>query len=458
MIDKVLAYIKDNEKNYANRLKDFLRIPSISTDKSRDADTRKAAHWVHQLFDGCGIKAEILETKGHPCVVADSGPANGAPTVLVYGHYDVQPVGDPKLWNADAFDPVEVDGALVARGSADDKGQVLTHLLAAEAWKKVAGKLPVRVKFLIEGEEEVGSPNLEPFIRQHRERLACDYVALSDTCKYNAEIPAITYGTKGLIYKQMTVTGPKNDLHSGSFGGSITNPGNALCKIITSLRDDQNRVTIPGFYDDVRSLSATERKMLEALPYSDAEYLKMVGSSSLNGEEGYSTLERRWVRPTLDVNGLFGGFMGDGSSTIIPRQVGCKVSMRIVPDQDYRKISEAFDKTVLAAAPPGVVVKVETYGRAAPYVCPLDVPGLKAAAIAVEAGFGRKPVMIREGGTLPILPLFKEVLGAESLMMGFCLPDCNAHGPNERFHLKDFFGGIRTAANFTHQLALAGKG
>lgn len=454
MIDKVLAHVQHCQADHAERLKDFLRIPSISTDPTRRDDTRRAGEWVCDALNDCGIEAELIETPGHPCVVADSGPRDdNAPTLLVYGHYDVQPIGDRTLWKADPFDPVEVDGALVARGAADDKGQVLTHLLAAEAWKHVTGQLPVRYKFLIEGEEELGSPNLDAFVAEHRDRLACDFVVLSDTAKLDADTPAITYGTKGLVYKQIKVVGPWQDLHSGSFGGTVTNPGNALCQMIASLHDENNRVTIPGFYDDVQALSDEERKAINALPFAEKAYLKMVGSSELSGEAGYSTLERRWVRPTVDVNGLFGGFMGDGSATIIPHKMGAKISMRIVPNQDPKKISAAFDEALMAAAPKGVSVGVETYGSCSPYVCPLDLPALQSAAAAIETAFGKKPVMIREGGSLPILPMFKQVLGAESIMMGFCRPDCNAHGPNEFFHLSDLWGGIRASACFADNLA-----
>lgn len=452
MIDKVLSYIKKNEADYAERLKGFLRIPSISTDQSRKDDMEKAARWVADLLNGCGIKAELVPTKRWPCIIGDSGPGTGK-TVLIYGHYDVQPVGDRALWNADPFEPALVDGKLVARGSADDKGQVLTHLLAAEAWMKVAGKLPARFKFLIEGEEEIGSPNLGDIIQTHRERLACDYVALSDTCKLDPQTPAITYGTKGLIYKEIVITGPKNDLHSGTFGGTITNPGNALCKIITSLRDACNRVTIPGFYDNVKPLTDEEGAMLASLPFDEDLYLKQLGSPVLDGEAGFSTVERRWIRPTLDVNGMYGGFMGEGSSTIIPARVGVKVSMRIVPDQDPAKVSAAFDSAVLAAAPKGVRIEIKEHASCSAYVCPLDLPGLTDAMAAVEAGFGKKPVLIREGGSLPILPLFKKVLGAESIMMGFCLANCNAHGPNEFFHLSDFQAGVRSAAHFIEKVS-----
>lgn len=454
MIERVLAYIKENETSYVDRLKEFLRIPSISTDPAHEQDMRRAAKWVYDLLDGCGIKARIVETEGHPWVVGDTGPADGGgPTILIYGHYDVQPTGDRSLWHADPFDPVEVDGALVARGAADDKGQVLVHLLAAEAWMKVAGRMPVRYKFLIEGEEEIGSPNLAGLIEEQREKLTCDYVVISDTAKLDADTPAITYGTKGMVYKQINITGPKQDLHSGSFGGTITNPGNALCQIIASLRDANNRVTIPGFYDDVQPISDDEKEMMASLPFDDADYLKIVGSPSLHGETGFTTQERRGVRPTLDVNGLFGGFMGLGASTIIPQKMGAKVSMRIVPDQDPERVSQAFDQAVQAAAPDGVIVSTETLAVCAPYVCPLNLPGLAAAKAAIEDGFGKQPVMLREGGSLPILPMFKQALGADSIMIGLALPNSNVHGPNEFFRLADLWNGTRTSAWFAEHLS-----
>lgn len=453
MIDKVIAYI--DEKNAANveRLKDFLRIPSISTDPERKVDTRKAGEWVLRLFQNAGIKAEIIETKRHPAIFADSGPVDGGPTVLVYGHYDVQPTGDEKLWKSPPFEPTVRDGDLFARGSADDKGQVLAHLVAAEAWMKVARKMPIRVKFLIEGEEEIGSPNLDEIINKNKDKLACDYVVLSDTPKFDKSTPAITYGTKGLIYKEIVVTGPKQNLHSGSYGGTLTNPGNALAVIIASLRDKDNRVTIPGFYDDVRPLTDDERKRMNSLPFDEKAYMAAMGSPGLEGEKGYTTLERRWARPTLDVNGLGGGFMGEGASTVIPARVFGKVSMRIVPDQDPAKISKAFEKAVMAAAPPGIKVEILDHSAAPAYVAAMGTPGMNAAAKAMEKGFGKAPVFIREGGTLPILPLFKKVLGADSIMMGLCMPDCNAHGPNEYFGLDDFHKGARASAYFVDELA-----
>ena len=453
-INDTIADIEANRDSHVERLCEWLRIPSISTDPDRRDDLLQAANWVHALLCDCGIPAEIIETPGHPCVIGDTGEGSGdGPTVLIYGHYDVQPTGDESLWNSPPFEPTITNGSIVARGSADDKGQVLTHLLAAESWMKTTGKTPVRVKFLIEGEEEVGSPNLEGVVRAHKDKLACDYVAISDTAKFAADMPAITYGTKGLVYKEITVTGPRQDLHSGSFGGTLNNPGNALAVIIASLRDGDNRITIPGFYDNVRAVSAEEKAKFAELPFDETEYAEMIGVPALTGEKGYSTLERRWVRPTLDVNGLFGGFTGDGASTIVPAKAMAKVSMRIVPDQDPQEIGDAFDAAVRSATPDGVDVEIKTFASCAAYVSPIDSPGMSAAARAVAAGFGRKPCFIREGGSLPILPLFKEVLGADSLMMGFCVPNCNAHGPNEFFQLSDLHDGTKAAAHFLAELA-----
>lgn len=456
MIDKVIAHIEANRKKSEERLNEFLRIPSISTEPDRKGDTRKAGEWVHNVLSGCGLKSEILETKGHPCIFADSGPvAGGGPTVLLYGHYDVQPTGDESLWHSPPFTPTVRDGNVYARGSADDKGQVLTHMLATEAWMKVAGKLPVRVKFLIEGEEEIGSPNLEPMITKLKDRLACNYVALSDTPKFDKTTPAITYGTKGLIYKEIILTGPKQNLHSGSYGGTLTNPGNAAATIIAGLRDADNRVTIPGFYDDVQPLTDDERKRLKALPFDEKGYQDAMGCPALTGEKGYTTIERRWARPTCDVNGMYGGFMGPGASTVIPAKIGVKVSMRIVPNMDPERINRAFEETVKKLCPPGVKMEILTHSYCSAYAAPTDSPGMRAASEALQAGFGKAPVFIREGGTLPILPMFKKELGADSIMIGFCMPDCNAHGPNEYFGLDDLHNGTKTSAHFLNALAKA---
>ena len=454
MIDKVISHVERNLDSYTDRLFDLLRIPSISTDPQHAADMERAAKWLHQVFAACGITSEIVTTTGHPCVLADTGPAaKQAPTVLVYGHYDVQPVGDESLWDSPAFEPKLRDGLIYARGAADDKGQLLAYVLALEAWQQAGGKLPVRVKFLLEGEEEVGSVHLGDVLRERADQLACDYVAISDTAMFNADTPAITYGTKGMVFKEIILHGPKHDVHSGGFGGTITNPANALAQIIAQLRDEHNRVTIPGFYDKVRPFTAEERDAMKELPFDDEQYRASLGVPALTGEEGYTTLQRQWGRPTLDVNGLHSGFTGNGASTIIPARAMAKVSMRIVPDQDPDGISAAFDRAVEALTPPGVRLEIKQHAAAPAYLCPLDSPGIRTAQAALELGFGKQPLFIRSGGTLPILALFKEVLAADSLLMGFCTPDCNAHGPNEFLPLANFQHGIRMAAHFVDRLA-----
>lgn len=458
MLEDVLSYIDKNQDAHRALLFELLRIPSISTDPQRKNDVQRGAQWMHKFFTDCGFDSSIVETAGHPCVLADSGADSGAeasarPTLLVYGHYDVQPTGDESLWRSPAFEPTIRDGSMYGRGVADDKGQMLTHLLAAAAWKKVAGRLPVRVKFVIEGEEEIGSPNMEGLLAAHQDRLACNYVALSDTPKFDQTTPAITYGTKGMVYKEIIINGPKQNLHSGAYGGTVTNPGNALAKIVASLRDDRNKITIPGFYDDVREVSNLERRRMEELPFDEEAFRNAIGVSSLEGEDGFSTLHRKWARPTLDVNGLLGGFTGEGTSTVIPAKVMAKVSMRIVPDQHPDKVSELFDRAVRQACPPGVDLDIRTLAVCEVYIGALDSPAMRAAEAAIEDGFGKRPVFIREGGSLPILAMFKRLLGADSLMLGFCTPDCNAHGPNEFLRVDDFQAGTRTAACFLDRLA-----
>ena len=456
MLEQVEKYIKDHETDFVERLNTLLRIPSISTASEHAGDIRKACDWVKEQLLAAGVETVVLETPKHPAVFADTGESDG-PTILIYGHYDVQPTGDLSLWDSEPFEPTLRDGAIFARGSADDKGQVLCHLMAVEAWVKTAKKLPCRVKMLIEGEEEIGSPNLEKLITDNLERLACDVVVLSDTAKFSSTIPAITCGTKGLIYKDIRITGPKQNLHSGVFGGTVANPGNVLANIIAAMKDADNKVTIPGFYDDVVPVTGQALADIKALPFDDGQYLKDVGSPELDGEKGYSTIERKWVRPTLDVNGMYGGYMEEGAMTIIPRMCGAKVSMRIVPDQDPEKISKMFDDFVRSQCPSTVRVEIDSHAAAAPYATPLDLPAVKAAALATEKGFGVKPVYIREGGTIPIMAMFKEHLKVESVLMGFSDPNCNLHGPNEFFHVADYLAGIRSSAHFIHELSVVGK-
>jgi acetylornithine deacetylase/succinyl-diaminopimelate desuccinylase-like protein len=452
MNDRVANHVEQHRDDFVDRLLTLLKIPSISTASEYRDDVHRACQFVLEQFEGMGLEAQILETAGHPAVFADSGPSDG-PTVLVYGHYDVQPTGELSLWDSPPFEPTVRDGAIFARGSADDKGQALCHVFAAEAWKKSVGTMPCRVKFLIEGEEEIGSPSLEPLVEAQRDRLACDVVLLSDTSKLSVAVPAITYGTKGLVYKDIKITGPQQALHSGVFGGTVANPGNVIAALVAAMKEESGRVAIPGFYDDVVELRPEERAGYKDLPFDDAEYLAGIGSPALDGEAGFTTLERKWARPTLDVNGLYGGYAGEGAMTVIPAMCGAKVSMRIVPTQDAERVSAMFDAFVRERCPATVNLQIDTHGVAEPYCTPLDLPALSSARAAVEDGYGVAPAMIREGGTIPIMALFRRLLGAESVLMGFSDPNCNLHGPNEFFHIDDFVKGIRSSAAFFERFA-----
>ncbi len=445
-ISKAFDYLNSNKDRFQKELFDLLCMPGISAQKDHAADLRKSAEWVRNRCITAGLKAEIVETAGWPAVIAEGEQKPGRPTLLMYGHYDVQPEGDLKLWHTGPFEPIVKDGMIICRGSADDKGQMFCAILAAEAWMKTVGSLPINVKFCVEGEEEVGSPNLAALVKKYKDRLACDYVVIHDTAQFGIDIPAVTAATKGLIYKEVIVTGPKKDLHSGSYGGAVANPANVLAKLIASFHDENARVAIPGFYDRVKEMSAEELKMMNGLPYSEAEFLNDAGSPKTYGEKGYSALHCRWARPTLDVNGIFGGYMKEGSSTIIPSFAGAKVSMRLVPDQKCEEIDRLFEETVRKRLPDTVTFEIKNHARCDPYLADVTSAGMKAARAAVAMGFGKEPVLIREGGSLPILPMLKQVLGADSLMMGYCQPNCNAHSPNEFLHVRDFEAGMRSSA------------
>ena len=454
MLSDAIRYLRDHEDDNLARLGELLRIPSISTDASHKNDVRRAAHWIHEFFNSCGVASRILETEGHPCVMADSDPSGRpGPILLVYGHYDVQPVGDLAFWETPPFEPDVRNGSIFARGASDDKGQLFTHLLAAEAWLKTAGSLPVRVKYLIEGEEEIGSPSIQAILADHGEELSCDYVVVSDGWKFDANTPSIEYAARGFLGKEIVLTGPSQDLHSGAYGGAVTNPGTALASIVAALHDDASRVTIPGFYDDVAPLGKEERDRLASLPFDEAAFLASTGSPCLCGESGFSTLERCWVRPTLEVNGLHSGFTADGLSSIVPATASAKMSMRLVPNQDPVKVSKAFDEFVRRKCPPGVRLEIIHHPVAPPYVAPIDTLGMQAAAEALEAGFDQRPLFNRAGGSLPILSLFEEALGADTLMLGFGIPGCNMHGPNEFLVIDDFHAGARTATHLAERFA-----
>lgn len=452
-MENVIQYLRAQRETHLGWAQELCRIPSISTKKEHAGDVRRAAEWTAALCQRIGLNAAVHETGGHPLVYAEHCGQPHAPTYLVYGHLDVQPEGDLKLWDADPFEPVIRDGWLICRGAADDKSQVLVHLRAAAAWLATEKRLPINLKFLFEGEEEISSPNLAPFIQTHADLLRCDHILISDTGMFADGWPTITYGTRGLLYKEIRLSGPKHDVHSGSYGGTIANPANVLARIIASLHDEQGRVTIDRFYDDVAEVSTAEREQLRSLPVDVEEYLAQTGSPGLAGEVGYTTSERRWIRPTLDVNGIYGGFMAEGANTIIPARAGAKISMRLVPDQDGAHLSDAFDATIKARCPQTVKLEILNHGYADAYVAPLDSRAMKAGREALQEAFGREPALVREGGSLPILPMFKRLLEADSLMLGFAGPTCNAHGPNEKVRLEDVDRGAEAVARLFAKLA-----
>jgi acetylornithine deacetylase/succinyl-diaminopimelate desuccinylase-like protein len=422
----------------------------------------KAAEWLVEQMRGMGLEhVEILPTAGHPVVYADWLHAAGKPTALIYGHYDVQPAEPLELWTTGAFDPTVRNGELFARGAVDDKGQVFMHLKALEAHLKTAGRLPVNVRLLIEGEEEIGSPSLDAFILQHKAMLQTDVVVISDTAMIAKGAPGITVGLRGLVYFQIDLEVAKSDLHSGGFGGSIENPAMALAQLLAQLKDRNGRITIPGFYDDVRRLPAAERRALAKLPFSEKKFQKDLGAPALFGEKGFTTLERLWARPTLEVNGLCSGFIGEGAKTVLPCRAMAKVSMRLAPNQDPNKIARLFVQHVKRLAPKTVRLKItEVSGRGTPWLVPTDHPSLQAVARAIQKGFGKKPVYTRTGGTIPVVAIFDRLLKAPILLMGIGLPDENAHAPNEKLDLDNLHHGMLSAAHLFLELAeqKGGKG
>ena len=449
----VQDFLSKNADRYVDDLKELLRIPSISADSKYKGDVRKAGEWVHQKLAAAGLEAKLEETPGHPIVYAEWTKKPGRSTVMVYGHYDVQPPDPLNEWTTPPFEPTVRDGKLYARGATDDKGQMLTHALSVEAWLKAVGELPVNVKFVIEGEEEVGSNNLENFLEANRDRLKSDVAVISDTSQYAPGIPAVTYGLRGIIAAQVTFHGPKQDLHSGVFGGSIANPVNALAAVVGKLHDEEGRVQIPGFYDDVAELTAAERKEWAQLPFEEKAYLASLGTDAAWGEKGFTTLERRWARPTCDINGITGGYQGEGPKTIIPAKATAKITCRLVPSQDPEKVVAALRKFFETHKRPGIRMEFQEYHGAPATVCDLNSPWMAAARDAIAAGFEKPPVMIREGGTIPVVGTFKKVLGVDTLLLGWGQNTDNLHGPNEHFSLDDFQRGIRSSAHLWAALA-----
>jgi len=452
MIQRVLESIDARQAQAVEDLKALLRIPSISTRPEHAADVRRCAQWLAEQLAGLGLTASIEETGGHPLVLARNQHQPARPTVLVYGHYDVQPPEPLEQWTSPPFEPTVRDGAIYARGAADDKGQVWAHVEAIRAWQQ-AGGLPLNLIMLIEGEEEIGSRNLERFLRERADQLKANFCVISDTSQFARDVPAITYGLRGLVYLELTVTGASHDLHSGVYGGAVPNPANVLVGLLGSLHDADGRVTIPGFYDDVVPLTSLERQQWARLPFSEVRFARELGVRGLPGEAGYTTLERRWARPTCDINGLSSGYQGAGAKTIIPARASAKVSMRLVPNQNPLRIQKAFESAMRQRCPTSVKLEITQHGLAAPVVIPIASPAMKKAAAAIRTGFGVDPVFMREGGSIPVVGQIKSILGLDSLLVGFGLPDDRVHAPNEKFDLNALHRGARTIAALFHELA-----
>lgn len=455
MSEKFLEYIQNGKDRFLNELKDVLSIPSVSNSEENKQDVIKCANWLKAHMDKLGIRnTKIFETKGHPIVYGDYMSAGSdKPLILIYGHYDVQPPDPLDLWTSPPFVPVIKDGKIYGRGTADDKGQIFIHLKAIESLLQTEGTLPVNVKIIFEGEEEIGSENLEEFISSHKELLKADYVVISDTSMYEKGKPAICYGLRGLCYMQIDVTGPNRDLHSGTYGGGVDNPINALAEIISKLKSNDGKILVDGFYDDVADLTAEERTELNKLPTDEEAFKKDLNINAVKGEAGYTLVERLTARPTLDCNGIWGGFEGKGAKTVLPSVAGAKVSMRLVPDQEPDKIAKLFEKFVNKIAPESVKVKVTNLHGGKPSVTPINSPAIKAAMSALRKGFETEPVFIKEGGSIPIVNVFKEKLGADAILMGFGLPDDDIHSPNEKFDLDNFFKGIISVCYYYHELS-----
>ncbi len=441
-------YIERELSRFRAELDDFLRIPSISTDPHHARQVRECAAWVATHLADAGIPdTEVVETEGHPIVLGRRHVADDAPTVLVYGHYDVQPSEPDDLWTTPPFEPTVRDGRLYARGSVDDKGQVHMHVKALETRLANGAEVPVNLKLLIEGEEEIGSRSLDAYVRANAESLSCDAILISDTSMFSPELPCITAGLRGIMYMEINVRGPAGDLHSGSYGGAVVNPANALAEIVAGLKDEEGRVTVPGFYGPVRPITEQERADLARLPLDEEAFQQSIGAPALDGEAGFSTLERLWYRPTLDVNGLLSGFTGKGSKTVLPSKAMAKVSMRLVPDQSPERVAEAFERRVQELAPAGVSVEVTRFHGGAPWVADTAHPVFDAAREALETAFGTAPVFIREGGSIPIVSMFEETFRAPVVLVGFALPGCNAHAPDEWLDLGVYRRGIQALAH-----------
>ena len=444
-----LNYTAQHRDRFLAELKDFLRIPSVSTQEQHRPDMQRAAEWLRDHLIAAGVPLTvIMETPGHPIVYAEWMVDPDAPTVLIYGHYDVQPPDPLELWRTEPFEPTQIGDDLFARGAADDKGQLYIHVKALEAFHETAGAPPVNIKCLFEGEEESGSPSLAPFIESHAELLAADVAVISDTHILGKETPAIIYALRGLAYVEVELTGPQHDLHSGIYGGAVHNPIHVLSELIAGLHDENGRITIPGFYDNVRELSVEERAELTKIPFDREAWLEEAAVTTAWGEKEYTIIERISARPTLDVNGIWGGYTEPGAKTVLPSKAHAKISMRLVPDQSHERIAQLITAHLQNIAPPTVTVKVQNLHGGAGAIIRRDSPEMQAAFDAYAATFGREPVFIREGGSIPVVAVFQEELGIETIMLGFGLPDDNLHAPNEKFYLPNFYKGIETVIRF----------
>lgn len=446
-------YLNKSKTTRMDELFQFLSFASVSAKSEHKKDVAACGLWLAEHLKKIGFKAGTHGTKGHPVVYAEYLVDDKLPTILYYGHYDVQPPEPYDLWKTPPFKPQIRSGYIFARGSSDNKGQVFSHIKGLEAIIKSTGTLPINVKFMIEGEEEVHSANLPDFIRKNKKMLKGDIVVVSDTSQFNKSLPAVTFGLRGIAFVEVLVYGPNRDVHSGSYGGAIANPVNVLCQMVGRLHDKNGKIAIPGFYADVKPMTAWERKQFKKLPYNEANYKKALGLNDLQGEKGYSTYERAWSRPTCDLNGITGGYQGEGAKTIIPSYASCKITMRLVPNQDPHDICNKIEKYLHKIAPKSVKIKVVKHGGARGVVVPTEGPWLEAAARAIKTGFGKDPVFMKEGGSIPIVSDFKEILGLDTLLIGFGQQDDNIHSPNERFRLVDFERACKTAAALPAELA-----
>ena len=457
--DEVRAYLEANAQRFETDLMELLRIPTISADPSHRDDMRRGADWLVTFLTKIGLpRVELLPTHGvAPVVYAESPRVQGAPTVLVYGHYDVQPVDPLNEWERPPFEPVIENGRMYGRGTSDDKGQFMTHIFSTEAWMKAVGRAPVNLKFCFEGEEETSSQGLEELLEQEPERFACDVMAVSDMEQFAPGQPALSCGLRGISYCEVELTGPNRDLHSGTFGGAVTNPVNTLAKILANVVESHGRIQIPGFYDHVVDLSEEERKLLGELPFSEKTFFEEIGVAGGIGEEGYTPLERRWTRPTFDLNGIWGGFQGEGAKTVLPAKAGAKFSFRLVPNQDPKKVADAAQRWIADQLPVGITMKFTWHHGGRGVLTPISSPFFLAAADAVTEGFGTAPLYIRDGGSIPIIAKFAQIVDPVMVLIGLGLDMDRIHSPNESFSMEDFHRGIRTSALLWEKLAAVGK-